>query len=269
LARLLVGKKVMIETSFQANGEIALLILSKPPSNAFTLDGLVELRHRLQEINEDHRVRAVVITGDGPKFFSAGADLNMFAEGDKAVARLVAQRFGDAFEVLQNARPVVIAAINGYAMGGGLECALACDIRIAEAHAQLALPEATVGLLPCGCGTQTLPWLVGEGWAKKMILTGERVDAQTALRIGLVEDLVDTGKAREAALAMAKRVTTLSPQGVEFSKKLIHQARKGVPRAAGLAVERERFVDLFDHPDQREGVTAFLQKRPARWRVVF
>jgi enoyl-CoA hydratase/carnithine racemase len=161
----------------------------------------------------------------------------------------------------------VIAAINGYAMGGGLECALSCDIRIAEQHAQLALPETAVGLLPCGCGTQTLPWLVGEGWAKRMILTGERVDAATALRIGLVEEVVDKGAAREAALAMATRVTSLSPQAVSFSKSLIHQARHGVPRSAALAVERERFVDLFDGPDQREGVNAFLEKRAPQWHV--
>ena len=89
----------------------------------------------------------------------------------------MAQLFGAAFEALQDARPVIIAAINGYAMGGGLECALACDLRIAEEQAQMALPEASIGLLPCGCGTQTLPWLVGEGWAKRMILTNERVDA--------------------------------------------------------------------------------------------
>ena len=172
-----------------------------------------------------------------------------------------------AFEALQNARPVVIAAINGYAMGGGLECALARDIRIAEQHALLALPEPGVGLLPCGCGTQTLPWLIGEGWAKRMILTGERVDASTALRIGLVEEVVERGAARDAALAMATRVTTLSPRAVTFSKALIHQARNGVPRDAALAVERERFVDLVDGADQCEGVNAFLEKRPPRWQV--
>ncbi len=104
----------------------------------------------------------------------------------------------------------MIAAINGYAMGGGLECALACDVRIAEEQAQMALPEAAVGLLPCGCGTQTLPWLVGEGWAKRMILTNERVDAATALRIGLVEEVVPRGKALDTALAMAERACAVS-----------------------------------------------------------
>jgi enoyl-CoA hydratase/carnithine racemase len=240
----------MIELDYANEGAIALLTLKRPPANAFTPDGLLQLQHTVERLNGEARVRAIV-----------------FADGNRDVARTAATRFGAAFEALQNARAVVIAAINGYAMGGGLECALSCDIRIAEQHAQLALPETAVGLLPCGCGTQTLPWLVGEGWAKRMILTGERVDAATALRIGLVEEVVDKGAAREAALAMATRVTSLSPQAVSFSKSLIHQARHGVPRSAALAVERERFVDLFDGPDQREGVNAFLEKRAPQWHV--
>jgi enoyl-CoA hydratase/carnithine racemase len=205
-----------------------------------------------------------VITGAGEKFFSAGADLKSFA-GDKAHARDFIARFGAAFGALMGTRFVTIAAINGYAMGGGLECALACDLRIAEEHAQMALPEASVGLLPCGSGTQTLPWLVGEGWAKRIILTGERVDAQTALRIGLVEDVVASGGAYEAALKIAARVASMSPDAVAYSKPLIHAAREGIPRRAALALERERFVDLFDGANQREGVAAFLEKRKPQW----
>ena len=255
----------MIEVDTASEPGIALITLKRAPVNAFTPDGLLEFQRTVERLDGEPGVRAIVITGDGPKFFCAGADLNTFADGNRERARSAAQRFGAAFETLQNARQVVIAAINGYAMGGGLECALACDIRIAEEHAQLALPEPAVGLLPCGTGTQTLPWLVGEGWAKRIILTGERVDARTALRIGLVEELVGRGAAREAALVMARRVRTLSPEAVTFSKALIHQARNGVPRAAALAVERERFVDLFDGPDQREGVNAFLEKRAPKW----
>jgi len=257
----------MIELDYAHEGAVAQLTLKRPPANAFTPDGLLQLQQTVERLNGETRVRAIVITGEGPKFFSAGADLNAFADGNREVARVAAARFGAAFEALQNARPVVIAAINGFAMGGGLECALASDIRIAEQHAVMALPETAVGLLPCGCGTQTLPWLVGEGWAKRMILTGERVDAATALRIGLVEEVVEKGAAREAALSMAARVATLSPQAVGFSKTLIHQARNGVPRSAALAVERERFVDLFDGADQREGVNAFLEKRTPRWQI--
>jgi enoyl-CoA hydratase/carnithine racemase len=255
----------MIELDTDASGAIATITLSRPPANAWSREGLRQLKATVESLNADSRVRALVITGQGPKFFSAGADLNALADGDKAVAREVAQCFGEAFAALQEARMVVIAAINGYAMGGGLECALSCDIRIAERHAQMALPEASVGLLPAGCGTQTLPWLVGEGWAKRMILTNERIDAETALRIGLVEEVVDTGASLAKAREMAQRVCTLSPQGVAYSKQLIHAARQGVPRHAALSLEREKFVDLFDGANQREGVHAFLEKRAPRW----
>jgi enoyl-CoA hydratase/carnithine racemase len=248
------------------DGHVALLTLNNPSANTFTAEGLLELQSLVGELNANLEVYAVVITGHGEKFFSAGADLKTFADGDKVKARLMAQRFGAAFEALQEARPVVIAAINGYAMGGGLECALSCDLRIAEEHAQMALPEASVGLLPAGCGTQTLPWLVGEGWAKRMILTNERVNAETALRIGLVEQVVERGRALPTALEIAARVSTLSPRAVTFSKQLIHQARQGTPRNAALALERERFIDLFDGEDQQEGVNAFLGKRKPVWK---
>jgi len=248
------------------DGHVALVTLDNPAANTFTAEGLLQLTNLVGELNRNLDVYAAVVTGQGDKFFSAGADLKSFADGDKVQARLMAQRFGAAFEALQEARPVVIAAINGYAMGGGLECALACDLRIAEEHAQMALPEPSVGLLPAGCGTQTLPWLVGEGWAKRMILTNERVNAETALRIGLVEQIVPRGQSRQTALELAQRVSTLSPRAVTFSKNLIHQARQGTPRGAALALERERFMDLFDGEDQREGVKAFLEKRQPVWK---
>jgi len=209
------------------DGHVAVITLNNPSANTFTAEGLLEFTALVADLNRNLDVYAAVVTGQGDKFFSAGADLKTFADGDKARARLMAQRFGTAFEALQEARPVVIAAINGYAMGGGLECALACDLRIAEEHAQMALPEPSVGLLPAGCGTQTLPWLVGEGWAKRMILTNERITADTALRIGLVEQVVPRGQSLPTALQLAQRVATLSPRAVTFSKNLIHQARQG------------------------------------------
>lgn len=254
----------MIE--LQRQGRTALITLNRPPANAFSLEGLHQLRATIAQLDAERDVRALVITGQGPKFFSAGADLNTFADGNKATAWNMIRAFGAAFEALADSRLVTIAAINGYAMGGGLECALATDIRIAEEHAQMALPEATVGLLPGGTGTQTLPWLVGEGWAKRMILLGERVDAATALRIGLVQETVPSGQALAKALALAERVSGQSPDSVVACKGLIHASRQGVPRAAALAQERERFVELFDGPNQGEGVRAFLDKRQAVWK---
>ena len=243
----------------------AFVALENPPANTWTPDSLKAFEVLIRSLDSDRNVYAAVITGAGQKFFSAGADLKDFGD-DKVLARHFIACFGAAFGALMNARFVTIAAINGYAMGGGLECALACDVRIAEEHAQLALPEPSVGLLPGGGGTQNLPWLIGEGWAKRMILTGERVDAATALRIGLVQEVVAKGQAAEAAKAMAERVATLSPRAIECCKALIHNARNGTPRMAGLALERERFMELFDHADQLEGVNAFLQKRKPEWR---
>jgi len=249
----------------EIRGHTAFVTIDNPPANTWTPESLRSLELLVGELGANRAIYAMVITGSGEKFFSAGADLKTFS-GDKATARQFIARFGAAFEALQNSRFVTIAAMNGYAMGGGLECAISCDIRIAEAHAQMALPEPAVGLLPAGCGTQMLPWLVGEGWAKRMILTNERVDAATALRIGLVQEVVEKGKSVAAAAALADRVATLSPRAVEFCKSLIHNARNGVPKRAGLALERERFVDLFDYRDTAEGVNAFLEKRKPEWK---
>ena len=243
----------------------ALVTISNPPANTWNADSLSGLIELVHDLNANRDIYALVLTGEGSKFFSAGADLNMFADGDPAVARKMARLFGQAFETLTDFRGVSIAAINGYAMGGGLECALACDIRIAERQAQMALPEATVGLLPCAGGTQALPWLVGEGWAKRMILCGERIDAETALRIGLVEQVVDSGEARGTALLLAAKVARQSPVAVRTIKPLIQGARERGPNT-WLSEERERFVDLFDADDTREGVNAFLEKRDAQWR---
>ena len=244
---------------------MAVLTLANPPANTWTRESLASLQGLVAELNTDRSIYSLVITGEGEKFFSAGADLKLFADGDKAMARAMARHFGEAFEALSAFRGVSIAAINGYAMGGGLECALACDLRIAEDQAVMALPEASVGLLPCAGGTQLLSWLVGEGWAKRMILCGERVDATTALRIGLVEEVVGRGGALERALAMAQKVAKQSPSSVAACNRLIQGARM-LPPAHNLPAEREAFVDLFDTDDQREGVAAFLGKRAAQWR---
>lgn len=249
----------------EINGPVATLTINNPPANTWDVESLPALRDVVAALNDDLSVYALVITGSGDKFFSAGADLKLFADGDPATARTMGQHFGEAFEALSNFRGVSIAAINGFAMGGGLEVALACDLRIVETQVKLALPEARVGLLPCAGGTQRLAQLVGEGWAKRMILCNERVDAETAERIGLVEQVVATGEALQAAQALALQAAQQSPIAVSLCKKLIHSARdKAI--SDGLELEREHFAALFTTEDQREGVNAFLEKREPRWK---
>ena len=253
----------------EKRGHTAIVTLDNPPAHTWTADSLAALPRLVQDLEADRNIYALVITGDGEKFFSAGADLKLFAPTDsgidKATAATMARRFGQAFETLAAFHGVSIAAINGYAMGGGLECALACDLRVAEEHAIMALPEASVGLLPCAGGTQWLAWNVGEAWAKRMVLLGERADAATALRIGLVDEVVGQGQALERALALAEQVARQSPSAVRACKRLIQGARNGSPQQA-LVAEREAFIDLFDTADRREGVSAFLEKRSPAWK---
>lgn len=250
---------------FEKVGNTAVVTFNNPPAHTWTQQSLTDLRDLVLTLNEDKDIYALVLTGGGDKFFSAGADLNVFADGDKDVATNMSNIFGQAFETLSNFRGVSIAAINGYAMGGGLEVALACDIRIAEEHAQMALPEATVGLLPCAGGTQNLSILVGEGWTKRMILCGERLKADKALSIGLVEEVVEKGTGLETAIALANKVANQSPVAVSACKTLI-QMNRTMPISDALPKERQAFVDLFDSEDQKEGVNAFLEKRKPVWQ---
>ncbi|ARC93485.1 enoyl-CoA hydratase [Vibrio coralliilyticus] len=244
---------------------VAVVTMNNPPANTWTAQSLAQLKQLVLDLNENKDVYALVITGQGEKFFSAGADLKLFADGDKSVAVDMSRLFGEAFETLSAFRGVSIAAINGYAMGGGLEVALACDIRIAEEQAVMALPEAKVGLLPCAGGTQNLTALVGEGWAKRVILCGEQIDAAKALNIKLVEEVVSKGNALDAAISLAEMVANQSPSSVTACKLLIQNTRTS-PLAHGLMKERELFIQLFDTQDQTEGVNAFLEKRQPQWK---
>jgi len=242
----------------------AVVTFNNPPAHTWTQQSLTDLRDLVLALNEDKSIYALVLTGGGDKFFSAGADLKVFSDGDNKVAKDMSDIFGQAFETLSNFRGVSISAINGYAMGGGLEVALACDIRISEQHAVMALPEASVGLLPCAGGTQNLALLVGEGWTKRMILCGERVDAASALQIGLVEEVTPKGESKSAAIALGAKVAKQSPVAVAACKTLIQKNRE-MPISQALPKEREAFVALFDSLDQKEGVQAFLEKRKPIW----
>ena len=241
----------------------ALITIDNPGANTWDLESLAGLEEVIQNLNNDDDIFALVITGQGEKFFSAGADLKVFHEGGKDAAQKMSSAFSKAFEALSNFRGVSIAAINGYAMGGGLECALACDIRVAEEKAILALPEPKVGLLPCGGGTQVLPRLVGEGWAKRIILTGEQIKPEQALKIGLIEEKVEDGQSLEISMKIASNVANQSPGSISKCKDLIKKARLS---NEPYQEELEPFVNLFDTKDQKEGVEAFLDKRKPNWK---
>ncbi len=249
----------------EKRGHTAIITMNNPPANTWTPESLNELKALVEALNEDKDNYALIMASESEKFFSAGADLSRFNHDDKAQAFEFINAFGSAFETLTNYEGVSFAAITGFAMGGGLETALACDIRIAEEQAQMALPECTVGLLPGGLGTQHLSWLIGEGWAKRMILLGERIKAPKAEQIGLVQEVVPTGTALEKALELAEKVAGQSPTSVRYCKQLSMAAR-GQTLNSAFASEREMFVKLWDSEDQKEGVNAFMEKRKPEWK---
>lgn len=251
--------------TLEVRGKIALVTINNPPANTWNEESLNGLKKLVEDLNACKDIYALVVTGQGEKFFSAGADLNKFASGDKSTAWDMSYYFGEAFATLGNFRGFSVAAINGYAMGGGLECAMACDVRVAEEQAQMALPEAKVGLLPCAGGTQNLPHLVGEGWAKRLIMCGERITAAKALEIGLVEEVVPQGKGLEKALELAEAACQQSPTSLAACKTLVMHSREASSHQQGWRLERELFVDLFNSNDQKEGVNAFLEKRAPKW----
>lgn len=252
--------KLLVETI----DHVALITINNPPANTWDRENLTALIKLVEALNGNRGIYSLIITGSGEKYFSAGADLNMFADGDKGDAWEISSLFGQAFGALSRFRGVSIAAMNGYAVGGGLECALACDIRIAEEQIRVALPEAKVGLLPCGGGTQRLLNLAGEGWTKRLILCGEQLSARQAQAVGIIEEVVDRNQARAQAMAMARKVAEQSPSSVAACKSLIQESR--VLLEKGLLLERERFVELFETEDQTEGVNAFLEKRKPQWK---
>lgn len=253
------SNKLLVEISEHT----ALIRINNPPGNTWDIESLNALQSLVEQLNSDITIYSLVLTGNGEKFMSAGADLNMVATGGKAAAADMAKHFGAAFSALAQFRGVSIAAINGYAFGGGLECSLVCDTRICATSATLALPEAAVGLLPCAGGTHELKKIVGEAWAKRMILFGERVDAQTALRIGLVDEVISPENLISRAMTLAKQAYRQSPISVAASKKLIMNSATTLEEA--LANERLAYAKLFDSPDQAEGIEAFLNKREPRW----
>jgi enoyl-CoA hydratase len=242
------------------DGGVVALRLDNPPMNALSRALLGELRDRARALAADATVKTVVIMG-GDKAFAAGADISEF--GDQAAAREIANAFREAFDAVAAIPRPVIAAIHGYALGGGLELAMACDLRIAGETARCGQPEILLGILPGAGGTQRLARLVGPARAKELIWSGRQVRAEEALAIGLVDRLVAPAEVEHAALHWASELAKGAVVAMGLAKHAIDDGLGG-SLAAGLDLEREAFVAVFGTDDARAGVQSFLANGPGK-----
>ncbi|MCR2815542.1 enoyl-CoA hydratase/isomerase family protein [Microbacterium jiangjiandongii] len=244
---------------------VAWVTLDRPEAlNALDAATRAELRVIYRRISEDTGIRVAVLTGAGEKSFCTGADLK---SAPAAAESLVVQEFGGQSDHLLSDFPTdkpTICAINGYALGGGLEIALRADIRIASSNASFGLPEVRIGSIPGSAGTQLLPRVVGVPNAMKLILTGERIDAEEALRIGLVQEVVPLDRLKDRASELARAIAANGPLAVSAARKLVGMSLD-VPLEAGIAAERYAFGLLRDTEDRAEGRRAFAEKRPPRF----
>ncbi|PLX80226.1 MAG: crotonase [Desulfuromonas sp.] len=243
--------------------QIATITINRPKSmNSVTEEVFLDLEQIINELEADDKVAVMIITGAGEKAFIAGGDITNMVEAEPEWARqfaLLAQR---VLNRLEESNKPVIAAINGYALGGGCELAMACDIRIASEKALLGQPEVKLGIIPGFAGTQRLSRLVGKGLAKEIIFTGEMIDAAEACRIGLVNRVVAPDQLMEAAREMAATIAERSRTAVRISKEAINN---GLEMDMGRAerYEADLFALCFAGEDQREGMAAFVEKRKA------
>jgi len=253
-------------TLYEKSEGIATITFNCPEKrNPLNEETIREILAHLEDAKNDENIRVIVFTGAGDRAFSSGADLNMM-KGATAVRGTELSRIGqhmcDYIEVLE--KPV-IAAINGYALGGGIELAMACDIRIASENAQIGQPEINVGLIPGWGGTQRLPRFVGKGMAKEMIFTGKRIDAKTAERLGLINAVVPPDQLQAKVKEIALELASKPPIAIKLSKALINNSTETHPEV-GLWQEAEAFGLVASTEDFNEGVTAFLEKRKPQFK---
>ena len=244
---------------------VEILVLKNPPVNALSTGLLSDLDHRLSELSADPNARAVVLTGDG-QYFSAGADVKELATVELSNAAEVARRGLAVYARLATLRQPVIASINGLAVGGGLELALACDLRIAGESAKLGAPEVGLGLIPAYGGTQRLPRLVGLAKAKELIFTGSMISAAEALKIGLVNKTVPAGQELRAARDLAHTIGQKAPKAVQAAKRAIAEGLDR-PLADGIDNETKLFEsEVLSTEDLAEGLLAFAERRPPKFK---
>jgi enoyl-CoA hydratase len=242
-------------------GAVAVLTIDRPEAmNALDVDTLSELRDRLVELREDDAVRVIVLTGAGDRAFAAGADIKYMSALSVEEAKEWGGLGHKVGQLLEIAPKASIAAINGFALGGGCELALACDLRYAATTAKLGQPEVNLGIFPGWGGTQRLARVCGIGVAKDLILTGRVVDADEALRIGLVNGVFEPSELLEKTLDVARTIAAKGPLAVAAAKVAVNHALQG-DHVENLLAEAESFGELFSSHDAKEGMTAFVEKR--------
>jgi enoyl-CoA hydratase len=247
------------EVRLERDGRIASITIDNPPVNALHPDVSAAIHARLKEIAADPELRAVVITGAG-KTFMAGGDIAYFESLDQYSAEryvLGVQSMQDEIGMLPQP---VIAAVNGACLGGGCELAMACDIRVADERATFGQPEVSLGIIPGAGGTQNLPRLVGEGQAKRLLFTGERIDAEEARALGLVEFVTAAGGSVGKARELAEKIAANAPLAVAAAKRSVNLGLQGSARD-GHRIEASQFAPLAESDDFREGVKAFFERR--------
>jgi enoyl-CoA hydratase/carnithine racemase len=246
---------------------IAVVVVENPPMNVLSSKVTEELLGCFKEINAVENCRAMIITGAGEKAFLAGADINELAEIIRTSTSTLpyTKKLHEAFNYLENLPIPSIAAINGFALGGGLELALACDIRIASEKALLGVPEIKLGLFPGAGGTQRLPRLIGTSLAKEMLFSGEPITAVESLRIGLVNKVVPHGEVLSSARKLARLLASRSGTALRLVKEAVNRGMK-LSLEEGCKVESDLLDRAFRTEDAREGVRSFLEKREARFK---
>jgi len=246
-------------------GKVRWLVVNRPDKlNALNREVLAALGAAIGEALADGAVGALVITGAGEKAFVAGADIAEFQHLTPAEAQALAERGQRLFDTIERATKPVIAAVNGFALGGGMELAMACHLRVAAEHAKFGQPEVKLGLIPGYGGTQRLPRLVGKGRALELLLTGKMIDAATAQAWGLVNLVVPGAELQGAAQKLAEEILAVAPTAVARCLAAV-QGGEGVPLPVGLSLEASLFGLCAATEDFREGVAAFLEKRPPRF----
>lgn len=250
-------KNILVEK----DGHVAIVTLNRPKAlNALNSETLEDLNKALDYLKEEKNIYSIILTGAGGKAFVAGADISEMKELNEEQGKEFGILGNKVFRKLENLNKPVIAAIPGFALGGGCELAMACDIRIASEKAKFGQPETGLGITPGFGGTQRLPRLVGEGKAKELIYTGAIIKADEALRIGLVNKVVEHDALMEEAMKMAKLISANAPIAITLCKDAINRGMQ-VDIDKAISIEAEDFGKCFNTEDQKEGMTAFLERR--------